>query len=73
MILEPALFGLAARLPDEGGATHAMMVGNASAGVVVVIASVLTRLAAGGIDPSPRQLRLAAQIFFGIQVIYSVC
>ena len=33
VLLEPALFGLAASLPHGAAATQAMMVGNASAGV----------------------------------------
>ena len=47
------------------------MVGNASAGVVVVAASALTRLAAGGAAPSGAQLGIAARAFFGLQVASS--
>ena len=71
VLLEPALFGLAAQLPFRGGATQAMMVGNASAGVVVVAVSVALRLAAGGYDPSPSQLRLSARLFFAALVVYA--
>ena len=71
VLLEPALFGLAATL-SGGGATQAMMVGNASAGVVVVAASVLTRLAAGGASLSQEQLGEAARWFYGLQIAYSV-
>ena len=70
VLLEPALFGLAS-IVAGGGATQAMMVGNASAGVVVVLASVLTRLAAGGSAPTPAQLGTSARVFFGLQVAYS--
>ena len=74
VLLEPALFGLAASLPGGAGtaATQAMMVGNASAGVAVSAVAGAIRLAAGGGDPSPRQLRLNAQLFFGVLILYSV-
>ena len=71
LLLEPALFGLAATL-QGGGATQAMMVGNAAAGVVVLGASVLTRLAAGGGNPSKEQLGFAANVFYALQVAYSL-
>jgi len=74
VLLEPALFGLAASLPGgaAAAATQAMMVGNASAGVAVCAVAGAIRLAAGGGDPSPRQLRLNAQLFFGILILYSI-
>ena len=71
ILLEPALFGLAATLPGRGSATQAMFVGNGAAGVVVVGISVLVRFAAGGSEPSPVQLRLSAQVFFGVSILYS--
>ena len=71
VLLEPALFGLASAFRG-GGATQAMMVGNASAGVVVVLASVLTRLAAGGGAPSAAQLGVSARLFYALQVGYAV-
>lgn len=50
-----------------------MMVGNASAGVIVVLASVVTRLAAGGGgDPTTEQLGVAAKLFFGLQVVLAM-
>ena len=71
VLLEPALFGLASTLPS-GAATQAMMVGNATAGVLVSVASVVTRLAAGGANPSLPQLRVAARLFFGLQLLSSL-
>ena len=40
--------------------------------MVVVAASVLTRLAAGGATPTPAQQRIAAKAFFALQVVYSL-
>jgi hypothetical protein len=75
ILLEPALFGLAAAISSpaaSGGATQAMMVGNATAGVVVTLVSILTRLFSGGANPSPEQQRSSARAFFGVQIAYSL-
>ena len=48
-----------------------MMVGNASAGVVVVAVAALIRAAAGGSEPTAAQLRLSARVCFGVLVASS--
>jgi hypothetical protein len=69
VIVEPALFGLAGLLPDVG-AVQAMMLGNAFAGVVTIVANFLL---AGG-KSSVTDLRTGTRLFFALSVVISaVC
>mmetsp|Transcript_31641 Transcript_31641/g.58135 ORF Transcript_31641/g.58135 Transcript_31641/m.58135 type:complete len:432 (-) Transcript_31641:58-1353(-) len=71
VLLEPALFSLAALTQSSGAPTQAMMAGNAATGVIVWVVSVSLRLAAGGRQVSPVWLRAAAHVFFALLVIAS--
>ena len=55
-----------------GGGLQAMLVGNASAGVIVIAIGTALRVAAGGADLSVDRLRDVTRIFWGVLIIVSL-
>ncbi|ETW09366.1 hypothetical protein H310_01728 [Aphanomyces invadans] len=72
-VVEPAFYLLAALFPDEDS-THAVQVGNVSAGVMNIALSTVIRVFVGGFDLNESQtsVKLSFYIFMGVLLVVCV-